>query len=69
LNSQEIEVCEGNKVDRFYIQRCYQSTAKLLNIKLAKGWQKGRKRGQQQTRAKLRCDVIEANIDGKTALS
>ena len=58
LNAAEISIYfEKNNneiVDQFYIQRCYQKMAKLLGIKLNKGWQKGRKRAEQQTRGELR---------------
>ena len=68
LNMTEIAVriqnTTGDSVDQFYIQRCYQNMAKLLGIKLIKGWPKGRRRALQQTRAELR----ESEIEAKTAL-
>lgn len=60
LNAEEIVGRLENDVDQFYVQRCYQNMAKLLGIKLVKGWQKGRKRASQQPRAKLRRAEIEA---------
>ena len=59
---------KGDSVDQFYIQKCYQNMAKLLGIKLIKGWPKGRKRASQETRASLRRSEIEANIWQKNDL-
>jgi len=59
---------DGDFVDPFYIQRCYQNMAKLLGIKLIKGWPKGRRRASQQTRAELRESEIEAKIGLKNDL-
>ena len=56
---------ERDSVDQFYIQRCYQKMARLLGIKLIKGWTKGRKRASQETRASLRRSEIEAKIEPK----
>ena len=57
LNATEIATRlqnTGGDVDPFYIQRCYQNIAKLLGIKLIKGWPKGRKRDfSQDTRAEI----------------
>ena len=57
LNAAEIAIRlqnTGGDVDPFYIQRCYQNMAKLLGIKLIKGWPKGRKRDfSQDTRAEI----------------
>jgi len=58
LNAVEIatrlQYTGGDFVDPFYIQRCYQNIAKLLGIKLIKGWPKGRKRDfSQDTRAEI----------------
>jgi len=68
LNDAEIAArlqnTTGDIVDPYYIQRCYQNMAKLLGIKLKKGWPKGRKRASQQTRAVLR----EREIEAKTGL-
>ena len=72
LSSSEIAAplqnTERDSVDQFYIQRCYQNMAKLLGIKLVKGWTKGRKRASQQTRARLRKSEIEAKMGLKNDL-
>lgn len=47
---------DGGLIDQFYIQRCYQNMAKLLGIKLIKGWPKGRKRDFSQDR---RAEILE----------
>jgi hypothetical protein len=64
LNSLEIatklQESSGDFVDRFYVQRCYQNMAKLLGIRLTKGWPKGRKRDQQQDG---RVETYETIID------
>lgn len=68
LNAAEIainiQISQGQDVDQFYIQRCYQKVAGILNIKLMKGWTKGRKRASQQTRSKLQ----EAELKAKKGL-
>ena len=71
LNAAEIATRLQNTsgdVDPFYIQRCYQNMAKLLGIKLIKGWPKGRRRASQQTRAEMRGGEIEAIIGLKNDL-
>jgi hypothetical protein len=67
LSSAEIETILGTS-DRFYIQRCYQKMAKLLGIKLTRGWTKGRRRATQDTRAVMRINEIEAKIALKNDL-
>lgn len=43
----------GVEVDQFYIQRCYRAIAKMLGIKLTRGYQRGRKRDSDE-RTELR---------------
>lgn len=70
LNAAEIAMrlqnTDGDSIDPFYIQRCYQNMAKLLGIKLIKGWTKGRRRASQQTRAVVRENEIEAKAGLKS---
>ncbi len=67
LNAVEITMRSQNTDEvycsnEYYIQRCYISMAKLLGISLSKGWTKGRARAKQDTRGRLRRDVIEAKM-------
>jgi len=43
LSPQEISKHECTR-DEFYISRCYQDLARLLHIKMKRGWQRGKKR-------------------------
>ena len=62
--AENVTYSDGSRGSEYYIRDCYSDMAKLLGIKLVKGWTKGRKRDFDH-RSNIRVELIKLKMTPK----